>query len=198
MIPTLRNPVKTLLVLAPHCSEDRNPALPEPRATTNTNGYANGVAVDSNMTRMFVACGELGLSIYDISDFQDGHEAYPLINWLDTPGYAESVVLNEVDSIAYIAAEDAGLQIIDYKNIENPQIIGSLSSGGNAIEIMYENNLVYLSLERGGFQVVDVANPTDPKEIARLDLQRAKGFDMDDSYIYVADDIEGLIIIKKP
>lgn len=179
-------------------SELTTPSLPEPRATTNTNGYANDVAVEGNMTLMFVACGELGLSIFNISNFEEGYGTYPIISWLDTPGYAESVVLNEVDSIAYVASGEAGLQIIDYKNIQNPQIVGSFSTGGNAIDIMYSNQRIFISLERGGFQVIDVSNYTKPKEIARLNLQRAKGFDMDDSYIYVADDIEGLVIIKKP
>lgn len=180
-------------------AELSNPALPDIRpGYISTNGYANGIAINEDMTRMFVACGEMGVSIYDISDFQEGYGTYPLISWIDTPGYAEAIVLNEEQSIAYVAMGAEGLQIVDYSDITNPQLVTSMSTGGTAFDLMYKNQRVFIALQKGGFQIIDVSVNSNPHEIARLNLKKAMGFDMDENYIYVADEEEGLVVISIP
>ncbi len=179
-------------------AELSSPAFPDIRVNTRTNGYANGVAVTSDKTLMFVACGEMGLTIFDISTFDEGFGTYPTAAWFDTQGYAENVVLAEEDSLSLIAAGTSGLLIVDYSNLQNVHIVGSYSSGGNAFDLIYDNKIVYLAAEKGGFHILDITSPATPKVLGRLELKQAVGLDMDDNYIYVADNVDGLVIIKKP
>ncbi len=50
----------------------------------------------------------------------------------------------------------------------------------------------------GGLQIIDVSDFTNPKLIGVVDTEFALGLDMDDEFIYVADEDEGLIIISIP
>lgn len=179
-------------------AELSSPGYPDIRGITVTNGYANGVAVNSERTLMFVACGELGLSIYDISNFEDGWGTYPLVGWYDTPGYAENVILKEDKNIALVASGSAGMFLIDYSDPANLKKTGSYYSEGDAYDMICEGDLVYLSSEKGGFHVVDITDPANPETKARLYMKQAMGLDMDSKYIYVADNDDGLIIISKP
>jgi len=174
------------------------PGYPDIRGNIFTNGYANGIAVNSDMSLMFVACGEMGLSIYDISDFQDGWGTYPRVAWLDTYGYAEAVVLNEEKEVALVASGSAGMYIIDYSDLNNIHTSSIYESGGTAFDLICKGNTVYLSAEKGGFHIVDISDVSEPQAIGRLYMKQSMGFDMNDNYIYVSDPNDGLLIISIP
>lgn len=174
------------------------PGYPDIRGNIFTNGYANGVAVSADKTMLFVACGEMGISIYDISVFDDGYGAYPLLAWYDTPGYAEAVVLNEDKKVALVAAGSAGLLIIDYSDVTHLKTKSVYSSGGSAYDLICKGNIVYLSAQRGGFHIIDISDVSNPEVIGRLYMKQSMGFDMNDKYIYVADTNDGLVIISIP
>jgi hypothetical protein len=175
-----------------------NPGLPDIRGNTKTNGYANGIAVNGARTLMFVACGEMGLNIYDISNFEDGYGTYPLVGWLDTPGYAEAVTLYEEKSVALLAAGSSGLLIIDYSDLNNLKFVGAYNSGGSAFDMVRDGDLVFLSAQRGGFHIVDISTLNSPQAIGRIYMKEAMGLDMNEDFIYVADPDDGLIIISRP
>lgn len=181
-----------------YLAELSNPGYPDIRGNIFTNGYANGIAVNSDRTLMFVACGEMGLSIYDISNFEDGYGSYPRVAWIDFPGYADNVVLNEQKKVALVASGSAGMYIIDYADINNVQIVGVYNSGGNAFDLICKGNLVYLSAQRGGFHIIDISDVRNPVAKGRLYTKQAMGLDMNDRYIYVADPNDGLLIISIP
>lgn len=174
------------------------PGFPDIRGNIITNGYANGVAVNSDKTLMFVACGEMGISIYDISVFDDGYGAYPLLAWHDTPGYAEAVILNEDKEVALVAAGSAGMLIIDYSDLNHVKTKATYNSGGSAYDMICKGNTVYLSSQRGGFHIVDITDVSNPVAKGRLFMNQSMGFDMNEKYIYVADTNDGLIIISIP
>ena len=171
---------------------------PDPRSGISTSGYAHGIANTADSNYLLVACGEMGLSIFNISFFDDGFGNYPLIGWCDTPGYAESVTVMNDKSIAFLACGTAGLQIIDFSDSTNVHIVGSYDGSGYAKELIYNNNRIYMTTETAGFQAIDVSDFTNPTLIGRIDTEFALGLEMDDNYIYVADEDEGLIIISKP
>lgn len=173
------------------------PTQPDIRSTFTANGYAKGL-VAHDTTQLLVACGEMGLSIYKLSNFQQGYGNYPKISWCDTPGYAESVVINEEESVAFMACGTSGLYILDYADTNNVHITGSYDGPGYAKFIKYKNNRVYMSAQLGGFQVYDVSNITSPKLLGIVETEYAMGFDMDDNYIYLADEVQGIIIIPIP
>jgi hypothetical protein len=174
------------------------PTQPDVRGGLYTVGYAYGLDNSSDSSWLFVACGEMGFAIYNISDFQEGFGDYPLISWCDTPGDAEAVTVVNSDSLAYLACGTGGLQIIDYSDTSNVNIIGSYLSGGYAKELVYSNQRIYMTTETLGLQIIDVSDPTEPSRIGLVDTEFALGLDKDDKYIYLADEDEGLIIISIP
>lgn len=178
-----------------------NTNKPDLRSTRKTEGFAYGLTTTADESMLMVACGELGLYIYNISDFQEGYggNAYPQVAFCDTPGKAEQVILLEEKSIAFMACGTAGLQIIDYSDTSNVHVVGSFDGGGYAKDLLYDtNDRIYLSTELSGLQIINVADLTNPTIVGKIDTEFSLGLVMDDDYIYLADEIEGLIVIAKP
>lgn len=174
------------------------PTYPDPRGVTEAPGYARGISVTNDSAFLLVACGEVGLSIFDMSNFDEGWGIFPLVSWTDTPGYAESITILDDESLAFMACGTAGLQIIDYSDTANMQIVGSYDGVGYAKDLIYKNQKIYLTAEKGGLQIIDVSSVTSPKLLGIIATEYALGLDIDDKYIYVADEVEGLIIISIP
>ena len=173
------------------------PHTPDIRGEFSVSGYANGLAINDT-TLLLVASGEMGMSIYNISDFQQGYGIYPHVGWCDTPGYAEAIKIRENDSIAFLACGTAGLQIIDYSDTSNIFIAGSYDGSGYAKDLEYKNNLVFMTTELSGLQIINVANIASPSLVGTVETEYALGLDLDENYIYLADEIEGIIIISIP
>jgi len=178
-------------------SDITNPAHPTTCDDTEVPGYAQGITTTADSVLLLVACGEVGLSILDITNFQQGWGIFPLITLCDTPGYANDVVIDD-KSHAYLACGAAGLQIIDFSDTANVYVVGAYDGDGYAKDLMLRNNKIYLSTEKGGLQIIDISNPTNPTLLGIVETEYALGLDMDDNYIYLADEEEGLIIISIP
>jgi hypothetical protein len=174
------------------------PTQPDVRGNISTSGYAYGLITSADSNYLFVACGEMGLSIFNISQFQDGFGVYPQVGWCDTPGYAESVTIEDDKSIAFLACGTSGLQIIDYSDTANIFIAGSYDSAGYANDLLYIDQKIYMAAEMGGLQIIDVSDVSKPHLMGCVQTQFALGLDMDENYIYLADEDEGLIIISIP
>lgn len=174
------------------------PGQPDIRGNLAAAGYATGITTTADTSRLFVTCGEMGLTILNIADFQDGYPDTKVFGWCDTPGYAEDATLNESASLAFVACGTAGLQIISYADSADIRIIGKLSPGGYAKELIYSDDKIYMTAEKSGLFVIDVSVPSAPELIGTVDTEYALGIAMDDRYIYLADEVEGLIVIPKP
>jgi hypothetical protein len=174
------------------------PTEPDIRGQFPTTGYAYGLVTSADSNYLFVAGGEMGLSIYDISDFQDGFGIYPQVGWCDTPGDAEAIVIDESKSVAYLACGTAGLQIISYADSANFFIAGSFDSVGYAKDLQLSGDRIFLSAELGGLQIIDISDFTTPKLVGAVETKFALGLDMDEDFIYLADEDEGVIVISKP
>ncbi|MCW8805772.1 MAG: hypothetical protein OQK56_04875, partial [Ignavibacteriaceae bacterium] len=168
-----------------------NPAYPDIRQTFFVPGYAQAVctSVDSNF--LFIASGEVGFTIFNISDFQDGYNDYPLVGWLDTPGFAEDVTIHPDLPVAFLACGTGGLVIVDYSDTANVTIVGSYAAGGYAKEVVYKENKVYLTTELRGLQIFDVTNLYSPARIGTVETKFAMAVALDNKYVYVADEQEG-------
>jgi hypothetical protein len=171
---------------------------PDPRATIETDGYANGVCTSLDSNLLLVATGEMGLQIFDISNFSAGLGTYPLMGNCDTKGLAESITLSNTAPIAFMACGTAGLQIINFSDMNNIFVTGSFSTGGYAKELIYEDNKVFITTEGDGLQIIDVTDVSNPILIGVVQTEYALGVDIDQNYIYVADENEGLIVIARP
>jgi hypothetical protein len=76
--------------------------------------------------------------------------------------------------------------------------VSSYETGGYAKEILYKNGRVYMTAELRGLKIFDVTNAASPVLIGTVKTEFAMGLAMDDDYIYVADEVEGLITIAIP
>jgi hypothetical protein len=174
------------------------PTQPDIRGKTNTQGYAQSIDVTNDTVFMLAACGEMGLSVFNISNFDNGFGTYPLSALVETPGFAEDVCIVDNESIAFIACGKAGLQIVDFSDTSNVRIVGSYYLGGYAKEVVYRNQRVYMTNEKAGLQIIDVSDLAKPSLIGYLVTGFALGVDVDDDFVYVADENEGLVIISIP
>ena len=174
------------------------PTQPDIRGETSTPGFAQGVCVSPDTNYLLVACGEMGFSLFNISELQNGWGTYPIAGWIDTPGYAEDVVAHPTLPYAFLACGTGGFFIVDYSDSANVKVIGSYSTGGYAKEVNYKNNKAYVTTGARGLQIFDVSNLSSPVLIGTVETELAMGLAVDDKYVYVADESEGLIIISIP
>ncbi|MBK9097241.1 MAG: hypothetical protein IPM14_03795 [bacterium] len=174
------------------------PTYPDFRQTFFVPGYAQAVCTSADSNFLFIACGEVGFTIFDISDFQDGYNIYPLVDLLDTPGFAEDVTIHPDLPVAFMACGTGGLVIVDYSDTADVKITSIYASGGYAKEVIYDDNKVYLTTELRGLQIFDVSNLYSPVRVGTVQTKYTMAVTLDDKYVYVADEQEGLIIISKP
>ena len=175
-----------------------DPAHPDIRQTFFVPGYAQSVCTSTDNNILLVACGEVGLTLFDISDFQDGYNIYNVIKLIDTPGYAEDVIIHPDEPVAFVACGTGGLIVVDYSDTLDVKVSASFSTGGYAKEVLYKNNKLYITTELRGLQIFDVSNVNNPVRIGAVQTQYALGVAVDDNYVYVADEKDGLVIIKIP
>jgi hypothetical protein len=174
------------------------PTQPDPRGGIHTVGYAQDVVTTSDSAYALAACGEMGLSMYNIADFQNGFGEYPQAGWCDTPGYAVDIEIDDDKKLAYLACGTAGMQIIDYSDTTDIHIVGFVDQGGYIKELTRDGEMIYMTAELSGFQAVDVSDPTAPELVGQIDTEFALGITHAGNYIYIADETEGLIVIRKP
>jgi len=171
---------------------------PDIRGGTNTPGFAQGISVSADSNYLLVACGEMGLAVFDISELQSGWGNYPMLGGVDIPEYTEDVVSHPILPYVYIACGTAGLTIADFSDPTDVKIVGRYDTGGYAKEILYKDDKVYMTTELRGLKIFDVTSVSAPVLIGTVKTEHAKGVDIDDNYVYVADEVEGLITISIP
>jgi len=87
---------------------------------------APAIAVEVYGNHAFVACGEAGIAIYDLSDPQSP----ALVGTLDTPGFAHDVGVDE--EFACVADGESGLQVVDISQLSAPTIVSAVDTPGDA------------------------------------------------------------------
>lgn len=167
-------------------------------------GFARGMATMPDST-LLMACGEMGLAIYNLKDiggvtegggWYDDRKKYD--GWIDLPGYAADVAAHDQRRIAFVACGTAGVQIVDFSDTSNIRLIGSYSTRGYAKEIAYQNGRVYVTTETRGLQILSVVDPSNPQLVGLIPTSYALGLALDQRYVYVADQSDGLLVISIP
>jgi hypothetical protein len=157
--------------------------------THDTPGRAGGVhvATAASATYAYVADGEQGMRILDVTDRAAPREvgALPAPNSCPATGAhpdcgpasvtsfaASGSVLFRTDSkIAYctnqgcITNPENGLRVFDTSNPTSPVEIGFLHTAGRASQVTLGGRYAYLSDDTGGFRVIDVSDPTRPIQV---------------------------------
>jgi len=110
-----------------------------------------------------------------------------------TAGYAHNVALSE--SLAYVAASDSGLRVVDVSDPQAPFEIGHFSVGEEALDIQVKETLAYLT-DVGGLHILNVSDPREPHEVGACDLpDPACGIFVSGNYAFVADASDGLRVV---
>jgi len=101
-----------------------------------------------------------------------------------------------IDKTAYLADGDAGLQIIDISDPQNPAITGSIDTPGEAKDVVVVGQTAYVADYDSGLQVIDVGNPKNPAILGAMHTPSyAEVVTVVNQTAYVADGDAGLQII---
>jgi len=119
-------------------------------------GRFHGVFIDDSSDIAYLAQGEGGLGIYNLSN-----PSQPLpIGTYNTDGSAQDVQVR--GNYAYIADKFSGLKIIDISNPVKPVLIGSVDTSGVATKLVLYGDYVYMADFNRGLLVIDVSDPAKP------------------------------------
>lgn len=113
--------------------------------------------------------------------------------WLPLPGFANGV--DASGDYVYIAAGEAGLQVVDAFDLSAPFLTGSLDTPGNANDIRVSGSLAYVADGPGGLLIVDLSAPASPSLLGSIPTPgEATDVAVAGGYAYVVDEL-GLRVI---
>ena len=144
-------------------------------------GEASGTDVALDGSTALVAGIDQGLVAVGFEGATSLHER----SYLGIPGGASNV--EYAAGLAYVAAGEAGLQIVDVSDPDDLILVGSLDTPFNALDVAVEGNTVVIADAMGGMVVVEVSDPTNPLQTATIPLEgQARGITLVDGLAYVA------------
>ncbi len=152
----------------------------------------NGVfGMDISENTLFVALGADGI-VCSI-DITESNNPIMLDTLIMSGGQCRDVVTQN-DYV--FAAHAGGLKIIDITNISNLQLISSIGSDYNSIDI--GGNLVFLGKSSGGIDVYDISDPTNPSPAFSIPNSGGTAWDLlyHENNLYLATNSNGLFIYK--
>ena len=154
--------------------------LAGPTITSFLNMPNDPRGIDVSGIYAYVADGEAGLHVVDISDSSN-----PIIvGTVDTPGYAYGIAVS--GSYAYVTEVLPGrVQVIDIRDPFNPSITASLPISGYAYGIAVSGSYAYVVVWETGLVILDVSNPSNPIIIASLSKPYLMEVFVNDTYAYV-------------
>ena len=88
------------------------------------------------------------------------------VSTCDTP--VRALDLEVRNNIVYVADGQGGLQIIDISDINEPQIVNSVTIEGNAVSLDLSDRYLALGTSNGGVYLFDISSPANPKLLDRL------------------------------
>lgn len=142
---------------------------------------------DETSCRLYVAKGDLGIDIWDISN----PKAPKKYCSFDTPGYACGLATR--GNYAYVADGDAGVQVIDVTNPAQPYIVGNFEMACATSIVLNDSYAFVADL---GLRIFDISTSERPKEIAYIETPGvARDLHIEGRYAYIADDWCGIRII---
>ncbi len=122
-----------------------------------TAGEARHVVLSGK--ELFVADGQGGLRIYDVSDPASPKEK----GSISTRDFSRGVAV--LGTYAYLADGNGGLRVIDISEPSNPVEKGSAEVPASANGVAVSGNRAFLAADSRGFTVYDVADPSAPFQV---------------------------------
>jgi hypothetical protein len=154
--------------------------------------FAYDVAAPADDTMYVYVAARYWFHVEDIYTFPQ----YPqYARRFSTPGNIRAVCM--VDTIAYLACEQMGLQIINLAiMIDSLALVGWADTPSNARHVYALDNFAYIADGRGGLVIVDVTDIENPFIVSQFDTpQYANAVYVSNNLAYVADGDGGLQVI---
>lgn len=134
--------------------------------------------------------GGLGLQVYDVSVSEK-------------PSYAaDSLAFTKTSDVAirngwaFVATGQDGLKVVDSRDPEVPEEIGSLDTPGDALHLAVRGDTAFVADDGGDLRVIDISQPSELIEIGSLALEgNAVEVALDGDHAYVAADRGGLRVV---
>ena len=96
-------------------------------------------------------------------------------------------------TVAFVAT-GVGLRIVETADAARPVELGAIGGMANALALALNGDLAYVTGDRGHGDVIDVHDLRQPRRVGRFQTRKARGLDVEDGRLLVADAIEGLVI----
>jgi len=157
--------------------------------TFDTQYFAMGVYENDNV--VFVADSSGGL--YAIDTFLPNLPQE--LDWLAMPGAALGLKHDGGDFL-YVAADSAGLVVVNVQDPSNLQLNGQVLTEGHSRRLGIQGDKAYIADNEAGLWIVNISNPWNPWQINRFRTPGAAyGVTAEGWYVYVAFGSLGLRII---
>ncbi len=156
-------------------------------------GGGRDIAVAGNIAYI---PNEWGLNLVSISDPSHPAELGFVRLW-EYCGAPDAAVGVDVSSIfAYVASENAGLEVVDVSNPLSPTLIGAYDSGSSfSQDVAVSGTTAYIA-DTHGLQLVNVSDPAHPSGMGYCDTPgEAYGVAVSGTAAYVADGSRGISVV---
>ena len=166
---------------------------------------AHNIFIDSENAIMYVCGGRVLNEWNELSLFSIEEPQNPIfLGKYDDVGYIHDIYV--IDNIGYLNAGDNGLYIVDFSDVENPSILGSLTDypdkGYNHSGWLNSTGSTYIFAdENHGYEmkICDVSNPNEitvnTTFLSNIDSESmAHNLIIKDNYVYVSHYHDGLWI----
>ncbi len=165
-----------------------DPGSPRLAWSAPTSNGAEHIAVIDD--RLLVADHQAGLLIYDLNAMPQT----PITGLMSFSSGSGSEVIVQ-DDVAFVAAVNAGMQLIDVSDPAHPTLIAAYdTTESHGIDVL--GDLVYLVDLYPGLLIFDASDPSAPALVGSYNTPGA-AYDVavDGSFAYVADDDQGIQIV---
>jgi len=159
------------------------------QATGNGEGEGVHAAVDGDYC--YLANGEAGLVVLDVSDPTDPRQ----VGGHDTDDLALDVFVD--GDYAYVVDGENGLVIMDISNPTLPQQVGHYDTNDIARRIVVRDGLAYVGDRFEDLQIIDVSNPMSPTFVGNWTSEdgHVNGVALSGDHAYLSAGSAGLRII---
>jgi hypothetical protein len=167
-------------------SESPYPAL---KGRIATKGNAYDVVVAPDLKHAFVADGEGGLQVFDVSDILHPFE----IGAYDPPSTIQSMVV--ADGFTYTSSGAYGIHAVDLSNLQDPKVTGFLPAWGEAYDLHVDGVYAYVAeMNGGGIRVYNIADPAHMTEVASVSGSFNRLI-LGGGYLYTWQDTDGYLTV---
>ena len=140
-------------------------------STFNTEDNAYDVFINGQYA--YVAAGEVGLRIIDVSDPYSPFE----VGYCDTVGFTTSLFVS--GNYAYLVSEDEeGLVIVDVSLPSAPFMVSSYETPDYPVKVYVVGQYAFVTDEAGNISVVYVSNPVEPVLVASFNTYSGQAYDI--------------------